>query len=189
MPASQVAKPTPGNGGTSGSRAGANGEGFVSDLAMSGSPAVIGRSLLLLAVAGALAVDHLLDLGVDIFDLGLAAQSQKDLLGLVVDHGGAHAVLDGLEGRHLVVAAAIDLDDVPAELGFERLGDLARLQLERGLLELRHHLPAAEVAERAALLLGARIDRILFGERGKVRAVRDLLEQFPGLILAGNKDV
>ena len=85
----------------------------------------------------------------------LPLKSAGDLLGLLVDHGRHDPVLHRLEGRRRTLAAVVDLDDVPAELGLERLADLALLQLEGGLLELRHHLAATEEAELAALVLRA----------------------------------
>ncbi len=70
---------------------------------------------------GLLAVDELLDLGIHVLDLRLAAKIHDDLLGLEVDHGHLQAVLDGLERGRLAFPAAVQLDDVPAELRLEGL--------------------------------------------------------------------
>ena len=59
------------------------------------------------------------------------------------------------------------LDHVVAELGVHRLRDLAGLQRERGLVELRNRL-APHDRQLAALVLRARVGRVFLGEGGEV---------------------
>src|SRR5581483_5789954 len=160
MPASQAAKRTPSRAGIAGRRAGANGDSFAAALAMAlllgGSPltgAGDGGGSLLGTRAGPLLLHRASDLGIDVLDLGLVPQAHGDLLRLAVDHVRHNPVLDHLEGRGRALAPVVDPHDVPAELALERLADLAFLQSESPLLERRHHLPAPEKAELAALIL------------------------------------
>ena len=103
----------------------------------------------------------------------LARRSAGHLLRLAVDHRGNEAVLDGLEGRRTALAAVLELHDMPAELALDRSGYLAGLQGKGGLLEYRHHLPLAEVAEVAAVVLAAGVLRVLLGERDEVLTLAD----------------
>ena len=61
-----------------------------------------------------------------------------------------------------------------AELGLHGLADFVHLQLERGFLELRHHAPAREIAQRAAVGAGAGIVGLGLGDLLEVPA-RDQL--------------
>src|SRR5436305_2684288 len=167
----------------SGNRAGANGDGFASALAMAlllGPWKLVSTRLregghsLLWPRAGALTLDRALDLRIDVLDLRLAPQVRRDLLGLLVDHGRDHPVLDRLERGRCTLAAVVDPHDVPAELGFEGLAHLAFLQPERRILELRHHLPTLEEAELAALILRSGVPGMLLGELGEIAAARAL---------------
>ena len=106
-----------------------------------------------------------------------------------MDHRGQQAILDDVEFRRLTLAAVLDLDQVPPELRLDRLRDVALLELECSFLELRHHLPATEVAERAALILGAGVLRELLGHIREFGAVCDLLGDFLGLVLTLDKDM
>ena len=82
-----------------------------------------------------------------------------------------HLVLVGL-GVH-------DLDDVPAEVGLERLEDLARLQarLQDGVLELLDEVRAAvdpaQLAAGAGVALGGRLVALVAGELVELRGVLD----------------
>src|SRR6202049_2654361 len=63
-------------------------------------------------------------------DFGVRAQF-CDIIGLrLARHIGLDLGLDLVEIRRLAVALFLDLDDVPAELRFHRIGDLARLERE-----------------------------------------------------------
>ena len=77
--------------------------------------------------------------------------------------------LDLFEGRRRLGALVLDLDDVPAELGLHRIGNLALVELECDLGEFRHHLLLGEIAEIAAFGR-ARVLRLLLGERGEIGA-------------------
>src|SRR5262245_26756948 len=103
-----------------------------------------------------LGLDLFLDIGVDVFHLGLAAQCDHDLLRLALDHAAQQAVSDGFKRWHLALAFVLDLDEMPAELRLYWLGNVALIELEGGLFELRHHLAAAEISERSALVFRAR---------------------------------
>src|SRR6476646_7490951 len=131
MPASQAANRTPGTGGISGSRAGAKGETFAAPLAIVSLPrsslwhqTATRACLRLRPRAGALALHRALDLWIDVLDLSLAPQVRRDLLGLLVDHGGDDPILDGLEGGSRALAAVVDPDDVPTELALDGIADL-----------------------------------------------------------------
>ncbi len=54
-------------------------------------------------------------------------------------------------------------------------------KLEDDFLELRHHLAAAEVAEVAAVVLGARVLGVLLGQRCEIAAVLELFLDLLGL--------
>ena len=82
-------------------------------------------------------------------------------------------LLDLVEGRRRLGALVLDLDDVPAELRLDRIGNLALVELERDFGEFRHHLVLGEVAEIAAVG-GAGVLGFLLGERGEVRALLQL---------------
>ena len=73
------------------------------------------------------------------------------------------------EGHHASVAALGDLDDVVAELSLDQVADLAGLQREGGLVELRRRLAARDEPEVAAALR-ARVLRVLPGQRREVLA-------------------
>ena len=96
-------------------------------------------------------------------------------------------VLDLLEGREALGAHALDLDDVPAELGLDRLGNLALLQLERGLGEFRHHAVLGEPAEVAAV--AGRVLGELGRHLGEVLAALDAGERRLRLVLGRQQDV
>ena len=76
----------------------------------------------------------------------------------------------------------IQFDDVIAVLRRDDVADLVGLEGEGGRFELRHHLPVAE-GVFAALVLRARIFRILPGQRGKVLAFARPFEEFLDLLL------
>src|SRR5262245_55917423 len=192
MPASQAANRTPGTGGICGSCEGANGDSFAAlaiPLSLAPSPSLQRRCLLLWQRPGALLLDGTLDLGIDVLDLSLSPQVTRDLLRLLVDHIRHYPVLDRLELGRGSLPAVVDADDVPAELALERLADLALLQFEGRLLELRHHLPAREEAEFAALVLRARVLGMLLGQLRKIGPVRQLLVEIAGLVLAVDQNM
>ena len=78
-----------------------------------------------------------------------------------------------VEGRRRLGALILDLDDVPAELRMDRIGNLSLVELERGFGEFGHHLVLGEVAEIAAIGR-ARVFGFFLGERGEVRALLQL---------------
>src|SRR5262245_42580405 len=62
-------------------------------------------------------------------------------------------------------------DDVEAELGLHHIGDLTRLEMEGGVLELGHRLPVADRREHAPLLRREGVVRELPHEGGEILAV------------------
>ena len=93
-----------------------------------------------------------------------------------------------VEFRNRPVALLLDLDDVPAELGLHRIGELAGFELERRLGEFRHHLILGEIAEIAAVG-GTRVLRLLLGDRGEVAALLELGEDRLRLVLGIDQNV
>ncbi len=91
-----------------------------------------------------------------LIELLFVAQTARQLGANVLFNLRLHLV----EFRRLALALVLDLDDVPAELALHRIGNLARLDLERDLREFRHHLFLGEVAKVAAVR-SARILRLL----------------------------
>ena len=185
MPASQAASRTPGTAGISGSREGANGDSFAAALAM---PSLLesycfGRTparsfSMALLISGSMYSIRAFPLKSPAICCAFLWIMSATTRSLTASNGGVGAL-----------AAVVDADDVPAELALEGLADLALLQLEGGLLELRHHLPAREEAELAALVLRARVLGMLLGQLRKVGPVRQLLEQIARLVLALDQDV
>ena len=80
---------------------------------------------------------------------------------------GEQIVADLVERGDLRV---LEPDHVPAELGLDGLADPAGRERHRGLGELGDELRRRRRRERAAVLGGARIDRLLLGERQEVVA-------------------
>ena len=107
------------------------------------------------------------------------SRSMRDEFGLRLARDiGLDLILDLVEFRHRARALVLDLDDVPAELRLHRIGDLARIHLERDLGEFRHHLALDEIAEVAAVG-GARILRLLLRQLGEIGAALELLRRSP----------
>src|SRR5215813_446503 len=165
MPAAAVARRTPSIGGMSGKRAGASGETAVAigrgpngrgpkkswpgrpghDDEVDRADAVNRLLFLLLGLGG-------LRRFVEAFDLGGGAQLGDKLdLRLALDIA-LELALDLVEIRRLPLALVLDLENVPAELSLDRIGDLAFVELEGDRREFRHHLVLGEVAEIAAVL-------------------------------------
>ena len=69
---------------------------------------------------------RLLDLGILDVDLGGIVQIFQRLLGLLLGELADDGVLHLIEGRQRTRPLLLDLDDVPAELRLNRIGDLAR---------------------------------------------------------------
>src|SRR5205807_8730065 len=67
-------------------------------------------------------------------------------------------------------APLFDFDYVKAKLALDEVANLARLQSERGLIELRHHLPMTEPAQIAASILAYGNGGIFFRECGQILA-------------------
>ena len=63
-------------------------------------------------------------------------------------------VLHLIEGRKGLYPLFLDLDDMPAELALDGFGNLARLELERGVGKFGNHPVLGEPAEVAALAAG-----------------------------------
>src|SRR4051794_2669266 len=119
-------------------------------------------------------------------DLGAVAQLGDEIGLCLAHHVGLELRLHLIEGWNLALALILNLDDVPAELGLYRVGDLALVELERHLGEFRHHLVLGEVAEVAALR-GARILRLLLRQGGKVGALLELVGDRLGVRLGLDK--
>src|SRR5438067_13064852 len=81
-----------------------------------------------------------------------------------------------MSSMHLLFRLAIlglslllfNLDDVKTELALNDVADLSRLQSERRLLELRHHLSVTQPTQIATFLFASGIARKLFRERGEI---------------------
>src|SRR4029453_19150814 len=73
------------------------------------------------------------------------------------------------ERLHAQLPDLLQLQDVPAELGPDRLGDLAGLEAEGDPLELRHHRPPLEEAQ-VATVRGAAALAALLCQLGEVHA-------------------
>ena len=95
---------------------------------------------------------------------GLAQVRDERGLRLLHDVAG-DLILDLVEGRKGFLPLVQDLDDMPAERAFHRIGNLTHLQLERGVGEFRHHPILGEPAEIAAFR--ARVFRHFLGDRGE----------------------
>src|SRR5689334_21579554 len=84
---------------------------------------------------------------VEALDLRIGAQLADEVhLRLALDVA-LELALHLVELRRLALALVLDLEDVPAELGLDRLGDLALGKREGDLREFRHHLVLGKVAE------------------------------------------
>src|SRR5262245_9107013 len=194
MPASQAASLTPCKGANRGNRVGANGD-TAAIFPMTSLRKVVpaGRRapapLLLWQGRHPIALDRLPNFWVDVLDLGLAAQFAGNLLRLLMDHGCPHAILDLLEGGRGPLPSFIDFDNVPAELGFERLPDFSRLQAKCRLLKLRYHLPTREETKFSTLILRPRILGMFLSQGRKIGAVQDFLVKFARLVFALDQDV
>src|SRR5277367_799198 len=70
---------------------------------------------------------------VEQLDFGRVVELEDGVLLRLLGDVAGGLVLDLLEGGKAFGALALDLDDVPAELRLDRLGDLAFLQLESGV--------------------------------------------------------
>src|SRR6516165_12350092 len=152
MPAAAVANLTPATGGISGNCAGASGE--IDKARLSGLVLLLGRLVQAFDLCG---LPKLRD------ELGLRLAREKSL----------NLALHLVEFRGLLGAPVLDLDDMPSELRFHRIGQLAGIHLERNLGELRHHLIFGEIAEVAALG-GTWILRLFLCDRCEIAAGPDL---------------
>ena len=197
MPASQAASLTPGTAGMSGSRAGANGEIFAAALAIAILPCRNAARDRMPPIAycfgcapGARSPSTFLISGSTYSIWALLRRSVATCCAFWWIMAAADPVLDGLEGgrRRAARRSSTLMMCQPNWVSNGSL-DLALLQLEGRLLELRHHLAAREEAELAALVLGAGVLGILLGQLREVGAVRDLLEQLARLVLAVDQDV
>src|SRR6266849_10496239 len=125
---------------------------------------------------------------VQALDLGGFAEL-ADIVGLrLARYIGFDLALHLLEVRGLALALLLDLDDVPAELRLDRVGDLAGLEREGRGREFRHHLVLGEEAEIAAVgragILG-----LLLGEFGEIGALLQFFRDRLGLILGLHQDM
>src|SRR5690606_3408662 len=126
--------------------------------------------------------------GLDVVDdLVLPEQLVLELAPALMQLALLEALLDlvakRVEGQLARGPAPGDLDDVIAELGLHRLGDLAGIHLERGLGELLGHPIGREDADVPALLR-ARPGGVLARDRLEVGALgRDELIHLVGLLL------
>src|SRR5579883_1069880 len=190
IPASAVASRTPAIGGKTASSFGAKGETlwifamaarlpFLAVLRIGRH--VDGRSFRIL-------IDGFFQLRIDNVDLGRATERLHHGFQLILDQRRHQLFLHFIESGKRSVALVLDLDDMPAELGLNRIGNLAGLQRERRVLERLHHLAARKIAEIAAGL-GARAIRALFGKFGKIGAGLELLYDVLRLLLGLDKDM
>src|SRR3990170_6669044 len=158
MPAAPVAKLAPAISGRRGGCFGANGEILVTDSLP--RPDQARASMIVFGTPGRLLfglrwsfapergiVHRLFDLGVQDLDLGLITQARHHLLSLLLDELVHDRLFDLVEGGQRLVTLLLDLDDVPAELGLHRLGDLTDLERKGSVLERFEHASAAEEAE------------------------------------------
>ena len=104
---------------------------------------------------------------------------------LVAHHGGEDGAAHLVKGSGVRGLLLFGLDDVIAELGLDRIGDLAGVQREGCLVEFGNGDAVLEHAELAALLLRAGIVGVLLRERIPVAAGAKLLEHIFGLGLRG----
>ena len=93
-----------------------------------------------------------------------------------------------IEGRGRLDAFVLDFDNMPAELGLHRIGNLPVIELERDFGEFGHHLLLGEIAEVAAFG-GARIFRLFLRKRGEIRATLQLYEDRLGFVLGRDQDM
>ena len=96
-------------------------------------------------------------------------------------------LFDLLKGRKRFHPLFFDLDDMPAELALDRVGDLPRLHLERRLGEFRHHLVAREPAEISAF--AARIFGQLSRHLGEILAALDPRQRLLGVFLGRQQNM
>src|SRR6188768_3405409 len=87
----------------------------------------------------------------DALDLAFGSQLGDERPLLAAHHEVLQLILHLVELRRLAIALVLDLDHVPAELGFHRIGELALIELERDLGEFRHHLVLGEISKIAAV--------------------------------------
>src|SRR6185503_15882358 len=76
---------------------------------------------------------------------------------LLAEHLVGHLVAHLLEGRHHGLAAAFELDQLPAPLAANRLRDLADLQSFHDVEQLRRHLLGVHRSDQAAVGLRRRV--------------------------------
>src|SRR5882757_3979307 len=189
MPAAAVASRTPSTGGMSGKRAGASGETLAAMGALNPLPSWPGTAVLRTAMPGhdgekVFLVSQrsiLLRFGgllggfvgglVEALDLGGAAQLGDEVDLRLAHHVAFELGLDLVEFRRLTLALVLDLEDMPAELGLDRVGHLAFIELEGDRGEFGDHLVLGEIAEVAAVLPAGRILRQLLGERREILAL------------------
>ncbi len=122
-------------------------------------------------------------------DLGLRAELQDHVLLRLADQVLVDLLLELVEGWLRLGPLLLDLDHVPAELGLDRVGDLAGLHREGGVGEVGHHPLLGEPAEIAALGLRARVLRRLGGDLGEILAALDARGDLLGLGLVVHQDV
>src|SRR5712671_2099254 len=182
MPAAAVASRTPSTGGMSGKRAGASGETLLAMGALNPLPSWPGTAVLRTAMPGhdgekvflvsqrsiLLRFGGLLGGLVEALDLGGAAQLGDEVDLRLAHHVALELGLDLVEFRRLTLALVLDLEDMPAELGLDRVGHLAFVELEGDRGEFGDHLVLGEIAEVAAVLPAGRILRQLLGERREI---------------------
>ncbi len=85
--------------------------------------------------------------------------------------------------------AVFDLDDVPAELGLHRIGDLTNLHGKHGIAERLHHDAALEIAEIATGLGGIGLDRLGPGQRHEIGTGVEFGLDCLGVLLRAHQNV
>ena len=121
-------------------------------------------------------------------DLGGFAQLRHVIRLRLARHIGLDLGLDLLEIGSLAVALFLDLDDMPAELRLDRVGDLAGLHRESDGGKFRYHLVLGEEAEIATVRC-AGILRFLLGQFGEVGALLQFVRDRLGLLLRLDENV
>jgi hypothetical protein len=117
---------------------------------------ICGRLLLLFLHFFDSLLAHLLQLfqiGIDNFNLCLLAQFRYRVLHLLSHQHRFNSGLDLIEGLRTALLAIFELDDMPAIVGLDWLGNFAGLQRKRRLGKLRHHFLRGEISQIAAIVL------------------------------------
>ena len=120
-------------------------------------------------------------------DLGSLVQLDQQLALRLLLHVAHDLIANLVERRENLGPLFVELDDVPAELRFHRVGKLARLHFADGLAEFRDHPILGEPAEIAAFR--ARVLGELRRHLGEVLAALDALFRGLRLVLGRHENM